>query len=69
MVPFQCDRCHFFNMQGRLARPNCLVDLLLMKCICQANLVDSMWSRERSTVQNNLLNGREAEPDPGRPWA
>lgn len=58
MVPFQCDCCHFFNMQGRSARPNCPVDSLLMKCIRRANL-DSMWSRERSTVRNNLLNGRK----------
>ena len=58
MVPFQCDRCHFFNMQGRSARPNCSVDSLLMKCIRRANL-DSMWSRERSTVRNNLLNGKK----------
>ena len=58
MVPFQCNHCHFFNMQGRSARPNCSVDSLLMKCIRRANL-DSMWSRERSTVRNNLLNGKK----------
>ena len=52
MCPFQCDRCHFVNLQGRFPGARREDDTLLL-CIRRANL-DAMWSRETSTVQSNL---------------
>ena len=50
--PFQRDRCHFVNVQGRIpgARRQ---DAVLMDAIRRANL-DALWSRESSTVKANL---------------
>ena len=52
MCPFQCDHCHFVNIQGRApgARRE---DETLLACIRRANL-DAMWSRESATVKANL---------------
>ena len=52
MVPFQCDTCQFMNIQKRLPRLGNAQDELLLKCLCQV-ILDSFWSRERSTVQGN----------------
>jgi hypothetical protein len=57
MCPFQCEECHFINIKGSLPRLDNPSDVLLMCCMRRANL-DSFWSRERSTVYSNLLEGK-----------
>ena len=52
MVPFQCDTCQFMNVQKRLPCPGNTQDELLMKCLRRV-ILDSFWSRERSTVCGN----------------
>ena len=47
---FQCDLCHFRNIQGRDPREESGIDSLLLRCIRRANL-DAMWSREASTIR------------------
>lgn len=55
MCPFQCDMCHFYNLQGR--RPGIKPqDDVLMMCIRRANL-DAFWSRESATVEANRREG------------
>ena len=54
--PFQCDLCHHLNIKGRLPAEGDHTDELLLKCIRRVNL-DSLWARERSTVQANWLEG------------
>jgi hypothetical protein len=44
MCPFQCDVCHFRNIQGRSPSED-HHDKLFMLCIRRANL-DALWSRE-----------------------
>jgi hypothetical protein len=56
MCIFQCDGCHFLNMQGRLPILRNIADELLLSCIRRANL-DAFWSRERSTVAQNRREG------------
>ena len=53
MIQFQCDTCHFVNVQKRLPFCESYVDDLLLMCIRRV-ILDSMWSRERSTVRGNL---------------
>lgn len=55
MCPFQCDACHFYNIQKRVpgARPQ---DAVLLMCIRRANL-DAFWSRETATVLANQREG------------
>jgi hypothetical protein len=52
---FQCELCHFRNIQGRAPtiglRP--LDDMELMKSLRQVNL-DAFWSRDPTTVSQNL---------------
>jgi hypothetical protein len=57
MCPFQCEDCHFINIQGWAPKPDNPCDVLLLCCMRRANL-DSFWSRERSTVYSNLLEGK-----------
>ena len=52
MVPFQYDMCQFMNVQKRLPCPGNAQDELLLKCLRRV-ILDSFWSRERSTVQGN----------------
>ena len=52
MCPFQCDSCTFYNLKGRYAREDSEQDMLLAVCIRRA-ILDSFWSRERSTVEKN----------------
>ena len=53
MVPFQCDVYHFRNIQKRNPDPlKYAKDALALSCIRRANL-DSVWSREPSTVSRN----------------
>jgi len=56
IVPFQCDPCHFFNMRKCYPIPTPQDNMFLL-CICQA-LLDSLWSRERSTISKNLTEFR-----------
>ena len=56
LVPFQCDTCHFVNIQGRFPRESDKQDELLLLAICRVSL-DSLWARERSTVSAHLYEG------------
>jgi hypothetical protein len=57
MCLFQCEDCHFINIQGRVPNPDSPYDVILLCCMRRENL-DSFWSRERSTVYSNLLEGK-----------
>lgn len=52
MVPFQCDLCHFRNLQGRNPQLHVRQDTALLVAIRRASL-DSFWSRETTTVNKN----------------
>lgn len=54
MVPFQCNICHFQNLKGRMPLPGCHQGNLLLLCLCRV-ILDSFWSRKRSTVNSNRL--------------
>ena len=57
LTTFQCDVCHFRNVNFRSPRSTGM-DVLLLKFIRRANL-DALWSREPGTVNNtrrDLLN-------------
>jgi hypothetical protein len=60
MTPFQCDLCHFRNMKQRDPDPGDDLDRNLFKYIRRASL-DSLWSREPSTVSGNLGQVRAME--------
>eukprot|EP00980_Cylindrotheca_fusiformis_P031013 scaffold25703_cov171-Cylindrotheca_fusiformis.AAC.2 len=60
MTPFQCDVCHFRNINEREPVPGALEDDRLLIFIRQANL-DAFWSREPSTVAANLSQARRLE--------
>ena len=60
MTPFQCDICHFRNIQHRDPCVNAVKDMRLMQAIRQAN-IDAFWSRETSTVNGNLIQARRME--------
>ena len=53
----QCDACHFENCKRRSPIEGNLQDEVALLGIRRANL-DSPWSRERSTVRANRLQGR-----------
>ena len=58
MCPFQCDRCHFRNLEGRDPAEQNGRDQAYLVCIRRANL-DAFWAREASTVTSNLREGRK----------
>jgi hypothetical protein len=61
VCPFQCDLCHFRNVQNRNPRPlEHPKDKLAMDCIRRANL-DAIWGREPSTILGNLSQARKLE--------
>lgn len=61
ILPFQCDWCHFRNINKRDPLDDKVEDVRLMRCIRRANL-DAIWSRESNTVLGNLrLAGRAVE--------
>jgi hypothetical protein len=60
MTPFQCDVCHFRNIQGRDPSRHVCEDNELLEYIRRANM-DSLWAREKSTVGQNLRNARRME--------
>jgi len=53
MCQFQCDLCHFRNIQRRDPLVGNVKDSLSLRCIRRANL-DAMWAREPTTVGGNL---------------
>jgi hypothetical protein len=55
VCPFQCELCHFRNMQGRspMKRTGVLNDAETIDLIRRANL-DAFWSREPTTIGHNL---------------
>ena len=53
MVPFQCELCHFRNIQRREPIASQEQDVLLLDFIRRANL-DAFWARESGTVSANL---------------
>ena len=58
MCPFQCDLCHFRNIQKRDPVSD-TTDALLKVFIRRANL-DALWAREPGTVYGNLRERRRA---------
>jgi hypothetical protein len=60
MCPFQCDICHFRNIQKRDLVPGNRKDKLLLQCIRRATL-DAFWAWEPSTVRANLRGAKRLE--------
>jgi hypothetical protein len=60
MTPFQCEMCHVRNLLGQNPRADKPSNTALKAMICRANL-DSVWSRESSTVRSNLKEARRME--------
>ena len=58
MVPFQCDKCHFMNIQGREPRVSSHQDNLMLLALRRV-ILDSFWSRETSTVLANFREGQK----------
>lgn len=56
ICPFQCDMCHFHNIQKRDPIQENHQDELLGKTIRRA-ILDSLWARESSTVTSNRREG------------
>jgi hypothetical protein len=56
LCPFQCDLCHFQNIQRRLPGSDPR-DEFFEVCIRRANL-DALWAREASTVESNRREGK-----------
>lgn len=52
MTQFQCDTCHFRNIQRRDPDPEDWCDFRMMACI-RRSILDSLWSREPTTVEHN----------------
>jgi len=52
MTTFQCDVCHFRNVQGRDPCTT-IADKNMIHCIRRASL-DAFWSREPGTVAKNV---------------
>ena len=57
MCPFQCDLCHYRNIQGQDPIPGLGKDKLLLQCIRRAS-IDAFWSQESSTVAANARGAR-----------
>ena len=52
-IPFECDLCHFRNVNGRDPVPRNPKDNFTLLCIRRA-VLDALWSRETSTVSGNF---------------
>ena len=52
LSPFQCDLCHFRNIQGRDPSPSLPLDKQLLIAIRRANM-DMFWGRSEHTVKGN----------------
>ena len=57
ICPFQCDLCHFRNIQFRDPQVGKRQDKNLLVAIRRAN-IDAFWGRSESTVKNNKSNLR-----------
>ena len=57
LCPFQCDLCHFRNIQSRDPEPGRRQDANLLIGIRRAN-IDAFWGRSASTVKTNRSNLR-----------
>ena len=57
LCPFQCDLCHFRNIQSRDPVPGRRQDANLLIGIRRAN-IDAFWGRSASTVKTNRSNLR-----------
>lgn len=57
MCPFQCDTCHFRNIQGREPVDSQAEDGVLLAAIRRASL-DAFWARSPGTVKSNLTEMR-----------
>ncbi len=53
MNPFQCELCHFRNIQERNPNPHSKADRAFQEHFRRVSL-DVFWSREESTVRHNL---------------
>ena len=53
ITPFECDRCIFIKLKGRLPIKVAIKDRLLLAGIRRVNL-GALWGRETSTVKRNL---------------
>lgn len=60
ITPFQCDLCHFRNIQGRNPEVKYLTDMHLMEEIRHCNM-NAFWSREPTTVATNLTMALKME--------
>jgi hypothetical protein len=60
MCPFQCDLCHFRNIQKQDYCATKPKDKLLVQCIRRA-LLDAFWARESLTVRANLRGATKLE--------
>jgi hypothetical protein len=58
MTMFQCDLCHFRNIQERDPVDGDELDVCALRNIRRANM-DALWSREPSTVRTNLATLRK----------
>lgn len=56
MCPFQCELCHFVNINGALPSLAAKKDSLQLLGIRRA-VLDACWARERSTVDSNRREG------------
>lgn len=56
VCPFQCDTCHFVNIHKSLPVKESPQDVLCLMAIRRVNL-DSLWARERATVEANRREG------------
>jgi hypothetical protein len=59
MCSFQCDTCHFRNIQGRDVVSHKAEDIKLLRCIRCANL-DALWDKEPTTVSKNYAQAQRA---------
>jgi hypothetical protein len=60
LCPFQCDLCHFRNIQRRNPVPGLPKEKLLLQCIRRAS-IDAFWSRETSTVDANARGAKRLQ--------
>lgn len=60
ITPFQCELCHFRNIQKRNPSPSNVKDNRCLEDFRHAN-INAFWSREPSTVKANLGQARKME--------
>lgn len=60
VTPFQCELCHFHNIHGRAPNDRKEKDMRCLEDFRHCNL-NAFWSREPSTIKNNLYQARMME--------